>query len=304
MAYDLNAEGLNGVNNTTYVGALPDFNVPTAPPDSTGEPPAMALWVNDASSLNSSLPGVGPVDGTWSKGGDGGGNGVIGWGSQDGTAAGLVGIGGAAGVLAVGPNGVQAISNDAAGIAVVGQNSGGTGVVGWAAVSEEVNIDAELLLTPIQLPGDQTVGVYGCISENLSPAKANVQSGVWGDARNGERTAAGSGVLGTAQRGPGVAGSSDSGAGVTGSSDSGPGGILQSTSAAQLRLVPSSTPLADSPLMQTGQVGDLYLFSQEYEVGTTGTYHISTILWLCIAPPADGGPAVWAQVQLGDLIGG
>jgi hypothetical protein len=56
--------------------------------------------------------------------------------------------------------------------------------------------------------------------------------------------------------------------------------------------------------METGQVGDLYLYS----VGGTGGTEVTTILWLCIAPafpnPPTFTPATWAQVQLGNAIGG
>ena len=55
--------------------------------------------------------------------------------------------------------------------------------------------------------------------------------------------------------------------------------------------------------METGQVGDLYLWSVSQEVGTTGTYDYTTILWLCLAP-AGLGDATWAQISLGDTIGG
>lgn len=353
MAYDLNAEGSNGVNDTTLVGALSDFNVPTPPPDSDGYPQSKALWVTDASALNASWPGTGPVDGTWSRAGNGGASGVIGWGSLDGTGVGVSGQGGGTGgggtgVLGSGRNGVFGATNDATGIGVIGQNTGGTGVVGWAVspAGQGSGSDFEPApgISPLTLPAGEVVGVYGCISNDLRPSRSNVQSGVWGDARNSHGTATGSGVIGTSQAGPGLSGSSESGSGVTASSNSGPGvsassksgpgvtgsssndiggvfqsdsdagisaistknvgGIFQSDKAAQLRLVPSSIPLTDSPLMQTGQVGDLYLYSQEHEVGTTGTYHYSTMLWLCIAPTVPGGQAMWAQVQLGDLTGG
>jgi hypothetical protein len=71
-------------------------------------------------------------------------------------------------------------------------------------------------------------------------------------------------------------------------------------------LVPSSTPIEQTSLMQTGQVGDLYLFSVATEVGTTGTYQFNTILWLCVSPAWQhiDNQALWAQVQLGDTIGG
>jgi hypothetical protein len=57
-------------------------------------------------------------------------------------------------------------------------------------------------------------------------------------------------------------------------------------------------------LLNNGQVGDLYLYSQAQEVGTTGTYDYTTILWLCIAPKVPNGQALWDQVQLGDTFGG
>jgi hypothetical protein len=71
--------------------------------------------------------------------------------------------------------------------------------------------------------------------------------------------------------------------------------------------LPSTTPLNEThPLMQTGQAGDLYMYT------ATGDFRIPrgkpwyrTTLWLCTASRADtGGQALWAQVLLGDTIGG
>jgi hypothetical protein len=121
----------------------------------------------------------------------------------------------------------------------------------------------------------------------------------------GDSPSSGVGVRGTSQAGAGGSFQSQTGPGVTGSSQDERGGTFQSTNAAQLRLVPSNVPLDEkSPLMQSGKVGDLYLFSVAQEVGTTGTFDVNTMLWLCIAPAAGGVRALWAQVQLGDTVGG
>ena len=113
------------------------------------------------------------------------------------------------------------------------------------------------------------------------------------------------GVSGTGTDGPGVSGTGPTGVSGTGTAD-GPGGSFGSTNVAQLHLVPSSTPIEDTSLFQTGQVGDLYLFSVAEEVGTSGTFDFNTILWLCVSPAAQhlDNQAVWAPVQLGDTVGG
>jgi hypothetical protein len=144
------------------------------------------------------------------------------------------------------------------------EGTAGTGVIGIGGVSVDTFVGGGA-------PGVRGIGGGGPAPSTPISGTATVSGGV--------------GVYG--QGGPGAE-----------------GGVFQSDEGAQLRLVPSSTPLQDSPLMTTGQVGDLYLFSVAQEVGTTGTYDYMTILWLCIAPALPGSQAMWAQVQLGDTIGG
>ncbi len=109
----------------------------------------------------------------------------------------------------------------------------------------------------------------------------------------------GTGVWGASGGGAGVHGQSEQGTGGVFQSRSGTGASVTSLSGAQLRLVPSPTPLDRTPLMKTGQVGDLYLFSVSQEAGKAGT-----TLWLCVAPAGPGSDAAWAQLALGDTIGG
>jgi hypothetical protein len=281
MAYELNAEGANGVSDTTTVVAITPFNLPQAPPNSTGQPPPKAIWVVDASPLAADFPSVGPVDGIWGTGGSGGGNGIIGYTAWDGKGGiGVCGNSDNIGVYGYGANAVVGVSQAASGIAILGK-SFGTGVVGWAGnIPQPFEGGAP---SSIGFPSGEKVGVYGCIGDALTPSPANnLPAGVWGDA-----------------------GTSDSGAGVVGTSNNGAGGVFQSNNWAQVSLVPSTTPLDQTKLMESGQPGDLYLFSVSKEVGTTGTFDIATMLWLCIAPAAGAGTqAMWAQVQLGDTVGG
>ena len=279
----LNTETTNGVNNsTTVVANSPGFAVPTQPPNSTGEAEAKAVWVVAASTLSANLPETGPVDGIWGIGGAGGGKGDIGFGANDGQGIGVTGDGA--------DNGIGVVGSGANG--VIGQTFNGIGVVGQGSVGGVVGLAGQQLtpfeggpLTPFRFPGE-TVGVYGCSSDDgLQPSMNNVDSGVWGDNHNSSGNATGSGVLGT--------------------SESGRGGVFQSANAAQLRLVPSSTPLENTMLLQNGQVGDLYFYSVAQEVGTSGTFDFTSILWLCLMPALSAGSqAVWAQIQLGDTIGG
>jgi hypothetical protein len=90
----------------------------------------------------------------------------------------------------------------------------------------------------------------------------------------GDPSSSGTGVFGQG-RGNGAPGVRGIGAGgPTGVAGTGAvGGSFGSDSnGPQLHLVPSSTRLEDnSSLLNNGQVGDLYLYSQAQEVGTTGT---------------------------------
>jgi hypothetical protein len=224
-------------------------------------------------------------------------------------------------------------------IGITSENSSagvyGAGQVGVAGFSE-ANPSPSNPDLPTNFPGSPPgpVGVYGSGSGGVTGVggSSDTGSGVSGSSQSGAGVGGssdtGSGVSGSSQSGAGVGGSSttghgmegssagsessgvrgnntSSGPGVSGNSTAGEGGVFQSVNAAQLRLVPSSTPLEDTSLMQTGQVGDLYLFSVAQEVGTSGTYDYNTILWLCIAPVVSAGEqAVWAPVQLGDTVGG
>ena len=389
--YDLQAQSDNGVIVATSVEALSTFNIPQAPPNTTPPiPPPEAIWVVDGSAVpKPNWPATGPVDGILSKAGPGGAKGVIGQGAEDGNGVGVFGWGdgggpdgNGTGVLGAGLNGVVGQTGNPTGVAVIGQSSGGieggTAIVGWAVSPPPGTPElGSPVVTPLTLSAGGTVGVYGCVSDDVSPSVENVQSGVWGEARNSEENATGIGVFGTSQQGQGVvgnsiaangvvgesqspaasgvwgnntgggtgvagssttgvgvggsstggnavtgqcasptasgvwgnntgggtgvAGSSTTGVGVGGSSTSGTGGVFQSQTGAPLQLMPSSTPLQDSPVFESGQTGDLYLYSVVSEVNRAGTSIYETILWLCISPAVTGQTAIWAQVQLGDI---
>jgi hypothetical protein len=175
-------------------------------------------------------------------------------------------------------------------------------------------------------PGN-TVGILGTSESGTGvegETKGGGQSGVAGidgstDGGNGTygRSTAGTGANGQSTSGAGVSGTSTGGAGgtfdshtgpgVSGTSHSGPGGVLQSSTSAQLRLVPSSIPLEQTNLLETGQVGDLYMYSDAHEVGSVDSETLSynTLLWLCVIPKqTSGSQAVWVQVAFGDSVGG
>lgn len=318
MTYDLQANGVNGTQAATVIEALPNFENTSL----------VVLFVNGSGGGAELGPGVGqsppPPTPAGIQGSSSSAPGVIGT-SEYGT--GVSGTSGSVGVGGAGPVGVYGSGSSAqAGAGVVGQGTtrGTPGVVGMSLANSQGNVGSAAGVLGVST-GDSTTnpenqsGVAGAGVVGLSLVSVGVNIDVEGapptipnpnDGPSGNGTGVwgasigGTGVHGQSENSTGVVGQSGSGTGVTGSSESGPGGVLRSGSAAQLRLVPSSTPLADTSLMQTGQVGDLYMYSQEEEVGTTGTYNVSTTLWLCIAPPADGGQAVWAPVQLGDLVGG
>jgi hypothetical protein len=286
MAYELNAEGRNGVNDTTVVVALDNFAAPTPPTNTASPTPSKAVWLVDASALMAT-PAAGPVDGIQSLSGAGGGRGIF----ASGDLYGVHGDSSNVGVYGFGVNGVsasgQSDSQGNPGIAVVGQAQG-SGVAGWARdLSISSAFDAFPTTSLSFLSG--LAGVYGCVADRTFPPSdpngpfTGVSAGVWGDAANED------------------AGS----VGVFGTSQSGRGGVFQATNAAQLRLIPSTIPLEDNLLLlQNGQPGDLYLFSVSAESGTTGTYHYNTVLWLCIAPASPDAQATWAQIELGALVGG
>ena len=228
-----------------------------------------------------------------------------------------------------GANGIDATSESDGGVAVYALGTGpcaiyaeglegGPGVFGYsdtgtavvAAAMQGIGLQAFGggiidfgLVPPPQLPPDIPAPVFpqAGISAMGSP-------GVYGSGTTGADGVAGSSTSSAAS---GVSGNNTGGGtGVAGSSTSGTGGVFQSQSGAQVQLVPSSTPLQDSPLFASGQVGDLYLYSVvrppviggERGVSSFGFPHqYETILWLCIAPSGPGHSATWAQVQLGDI---
>jgi hypothetical protein len=346
MAYDLNAEGKNGVTATTYVLAHDGFEAPSEPgpgigQSNSGGAPVTPVWVIEVQPSATDFAETGQqIDGLWSTGGPTA-VGVRGWGG--GPSAPVPGGTGVYGTGATGVIGTTPVNNSGyleSGVGVAGVTGSGAGVAGWARSGPEGSLDGAFPeLDPIKMSADVSVGVYGSAGTYGQPS-TGMKAGVWGESQMSEAGVAGTnatsgpgvtgqsdsgpGVTGASNNGPGVTGSSNSqpgvsgsskggtggsfesgsGSGVSGTSSSGVGGVFQSDTSAQLRLVPSATPLADSPLMETGRVGDLYLYSQAQEVGTSGTYHYSTSLWLCIAPSVPGGQAMWAQVQLGDLVGG
>jgi hypothetical protein len=293
--YNLQANGNNGTHNTTRVGALSNFY-------------DEAVWLVDATGGGPELGGAEdtgqdqpPATPTAISGISGNSPGVVGNSSSN---AGVLGTSDSyAGVSGAGTQGVY------------GTGDGGVGVVGAGYAGA---------------PG--MVGMSFANGNNLGTAAGVLGASTGDSARDPEDPGAvtGAGVVGLSVasiysgpgldipgislpdpnsvptgNGTGVWGASGGGTGVHGQSENGRGGIFESASAAQLRLIPSATPLEDSPtLMQGGQPGDLYLFSVAQEVGTTGTYDYTTILWLCIAPAVERGQALWAQVPLGDTVGG
>ena len=226
------------------------------------------------------------------------------------------------------------------GTAVGGSTEEGAAIYGWCGAP-----DTENTVDQGSLPHGSHVGVYGCYATTVSdvtsvpvPTVETATCGVWGDIPASGVT--GSGVLGTnSGAGAGVSGLSVSGPGGTftsqgsspgvfGTSVSGPGGaftgqglapgvhgqgtdaeggVFGSASGAQLKLVPSTTPLDDNnPLIQTGQPGDLYLYLETRNFPVrAGLPQSRAILWLCTASQAEtGNQALWAQVVLGDTVGG
>lgn len=147
---------------------------------------------------------------------------------------------------------------------------------------------------------DVGYGVYGVTNSGIGVSGGSQsKAGVFGESATAE------GVFGYSGSAAGIRGESYSGPGVDGVGHGSVGGVFQSDSSAQLRLVPSSTPLQENQsLLNSGQVGELCLYSVGQELGKTGTSRYTTILWLCIAPAAPRKQSVWAQVQLGDTFGG
>ena len=182
---------------------------------------------------------------------------------------------------------------------VYGQANNGTGAFGvWGQSSDGIGVYAE---------SGSRIGLYAESGSGIDPGSSS------GPAVYALCDTDGDGVL--AQSFSGIAvhavgGGASVGtsppvtqAGIFADGGSGPGGVFQSENAAQLNLVPSSTPLQDSPLFENGQTGDLYLYSVVSGATRSGTSTYETILWLCISPavPAQGATAIWAQVQLGDI---
>jgi hypothetical protein len=156
------------------------------------------------------------------------------------------------------------------------------------------------------------MGVYGKGNTTSGPQPKGVGVYGIGDLVGVHGRAAGPNAVGVTGIGGGgdasmtPGGVNGEGVGVYGSGGQAEGGVFSSVSGAQMRLVPSSVPIEETSLMQTGQVGDLYLYSTSYQPGDSGTYNYNTILWLCLSPAwqHNDNQAVWAPVQLGDTIGG
>jgi hypothetical protein len=126
------------------------------------------------------------------------------------------------------------------------------------------------------------IGIGGGGPQLSAPPPGNAV-GVYGQAGTGDSD----GVQGLG---------SGSGVGVFGQGGAyGAGGVFTSASWAQLRLVPSTTPLRDNPVVLLGQPGDLYLYSEGGGSGTLST----TTLWLCLGTPTGWEYPVWAEVGLG-----
>jgi hypothetical protein len=307
MSYDLNAEGDNGTNSPTNIGALPNF---------TGD---CVLFVNGASGGADLGPGVGqspppetPIGIQAASLTAPGVNGISSYGP------GVSGVSQYQGVSGAGPVGVYGNGNGGpmAGAGVVGQGTGGSpGMVGMAYEADGFNLSNAAGVLGASA-GDSTrdpdnqgavcgAGVVGLSIAGLGGASDYPGSPMLLPDPNAVPDGNGTGVWGASGGGTGVLGQSQNGTGVNGQSENGCGAIFESASAAQLRLIPSAIPLEDNDtLMQSGHTGDLYLYSVAEEVGTTGTYHYTTVLWLCIAPAPAGGQAMWAQVSLGDTVGG
>jgi hypothetical protein len=307
--YNMQANGVNDTEAATVLNALPNF-------ENTSE----VVFVVSATGGGADLgPGVGqnppPPTPAAIWGYSGSAPGVIG---NSVSGPGVTGASQFQGVSGSGPVGVYGNGNGGpmAGAGVVGQGtSGSPGMVGMAYEANDFNLSNAAGVLGASA-GDSTrdpnnpgavrgAGVVGLSIASLGGGSDFPGSPLLLPDPNAVPDGNGTGVWGASGGGTGVYGQSQSGTGVSGQSENGCGGIFESASAAQLRLIPSAIPLEDNEtLMQSGHTGDLYLYSVAEEVGTTGTYHYSTILWLCIAPAPAGGQAMWAQVSLGDTVGG
>jgi hypothetical protein len=90
--------------------------------------------------------------------------------------------------------------------------------------------------------------------------------------------------------------------GVRGSSKNGRGGVFESTTIAQLRLVPLVNPTPQLPA--TGEFGDLYVSVTGDDPSVGGTLTIN--MHLCVSPgdQAMGSVAQWAPFQFGPVVPG
>lgn len=307
--YDLQANGVNGTQSATVLEALPNF-------ENTSE---VVLVVNGSGGGAELGPGVGqsppPPTPAAIMGFSLTAPGVIG---NSGSSPGVSGVSQYQGVSGAGPVGVYGNGNGGpvAGTGVLGQGTAGSpGMVGMAYADDGFNLSAaagvlgasagDSIRDPDNPEAVTGAGVVGLSLASLGGASDFPGVPLLLPDPNAVPAGNGTGVWGASGGGTGVHGQSQNGTGVHGQSENGRGGIFESASAAQLRLIPSAIPLEDNDtLMQSGHTGDLYLYSVAEEVGTTGTYHYTTILWLCIAPAPQGGQAMWAQVALGDTVGG
>jgi hypothetical protein len=341
MTYDMQAEGINGVNSTTFI-------VPVNWPPFNGPGPMLLLDTSN---------GVPPLEGMtaltsvgWAKG-----PGLIGLGGSS-QGAGVVGV-------ASNPNPTFIPMAQNAGVLGIHQGSGlddigvrgendwkdganlpqgrGVGVLGTVQLQKGVGVRGENTASATQfgpaiaVVGESSVGtgVQG-VSHGFSGigVEGLANDGAEGTGVHGQANGAnGAGVLAQSDEGTAIVGLSTHGvggvfsAGAAGvqSGDAPPGraGVFGSDSAAQVRLVPHK-PLSQPALNQAysvqvliskgltaefpanGQAGDLLCTTVRVRNPSGGTVEVGT-LWFC----EKGGtnktnPAQWRQVLLGPAFSG
>jgi hypothetical protein len=274
VSYDLQAEGDNGVENSTRIAFLPGFHDGRA--SATGYRPhdpgfATAFRVEPGGTIADSIVairgiGLDSSPGVVGDGGSGNGPGVLGFGGGD-KGPGVVGMSAqvpdATGFLIGNGVGVFGIAAKANSHGVYGVSPDGNGVSGESS---------------------QGIGVYGTSED--------------GTAISGLATANGTGVVGRADTGVGAAGLADRNRGgvfgAGGTADPGFDETLahpRSSVIPQIRLIPA----AQNDLPKDALPGDLIVgrFQTENEIG----------LWLCVQG-SGSGPAQWRPVTLGASVAG
>jgi hypothetical protein len=279
MAYDMNAEGVNGVQQTTYL-------VYNSSGGGWIEPPPMAngsvlLFVNAQGFPNPTLAGVQAL-------GNHGAPGLVGQVTHF-IVGPLPGVG-VAGYNVLGPGKIDGTYSftrslqETAG--VYGECDGGPGVKGKGGNAITNPVDE-----PGSLPFPGGIGVLGVGGESAAASKKIPHE------------PAGAGVVGLA--GGASAPSDTSATGVIGMGspagngfDAGRGGVFGSAgNCAQVQLVPPTQPVGQSgplalDLPEQGRFGDLYV---------TLAGGVPT-LFFCILPGAKGspaGPPFWAPIIMG-----